>query len=252
MIYGLYLSASGVLTNSMRQDVIANNIANSETVGFKRDMATVRQRLTEQQERGGIGLSSDLLEHLSGGLLPQPTWVDQTQGELDPTGNNLDVAMQGSGYLGVSHNGKTSLTRNGQMLVNRDGFLCLSNDIGQAVLDEKQTPIKLDPTLPVTINKDGAISQGNKVVATIGVFDVADESQLVKQGGTLMGVPANVQLKSGSALLRSGFTERSNVDSATELAALMDTQRELEANANMIHIQDETLDKLVNDVGKPS
>ena len=73
MIYGLYLSASGVLTNSYRQDVIANNIANAETVGVKRDLALFQERLTEAQHRrfrgGGMnGQTNDLLESLGGGI----------------------------------------------------------------------------------------------------------------------------------------------------------------------------------------
>ena len=69
MIYGLYLSASGVLANSYRQDVIANNIANSETVGFKKDLTMLQQRPTAAQETGHWSQTDSLLEPLGGGLL---------------------------------------------------------------------------------------------------------------------------------------------------------------------------------------
>src|SRR4051794_24682017 len=103
MIYGLYLSAAGGQTSSYRQDVISNNIANAETVGFKKDVPLFQQRLTEASaRRRGMGgptggdeagdpfdLSNPLLEPLGGGHLVTPTAVDLSQGELEPTGNPL-------------------------------------------------------------------------------------------------------------------------------------------------------------------
>jgi flagellar basal body rod protein FlgG len=253
MIYGLYLSAAGVVTNSFRQDVIANNLANSETIGFKRDLANLQQRPTEAAERGDMDRSIDpMLENIGGGLLASRASVDTTQGEFEPTGNNLDVAIQGDGYFAVSSGKNVHLTRNGQFLIDRNGQLALANDKGQTVLDNKQTPIQLDSTLPVSIGSDGTVSQGSKTVAQLGLFDVADPGQLRKDGGTLLSFPKGTTLADASPTLHDQALERSNVDPAGELTQLMDTQRQLEANANMIHIQDETLDKLVNDVGKVS
>ena len=262
MIYGLYLSASGVLTSSYRQDVIANNLANSETVGFKKDLPLFRQRLTEAQQRrlpaGGSffsphgGPTNPLLEPLGGGLLAHPTVIDSSQGEPEPTGSPLDVAIVGKGYFAVDDHGETRLTRNGRFAVDRDGHLILSNHNGQKVLDDRQRPIQLDPAAGrAAIGSDGVVKQNDQPVARLGVFDVADRSRLSKQGGTLIDfgkqelLPAN-----GATTLHSEFVERANVDPATELAALMDTQRQLEANANMIRYQDQTLSKLVNEVGK--
>ena len=107
MIYGLYLSASGVLTNSYRQDVIANNIANSETVGFKKDMALLQQRPTAAQELDRSNQTNSLLEPVGGGLLASSTVVNALPGEIEPTGNNFDVALQGTGFLAVSSGGKS-------------------------------------------------------------------------------------------------------------------------------------------------
>ena len=115
-----------------------------------------------------------------------------------------------------------------------------------------KNPIVLDPTQPTTFALDGSITQNGKVVTQLGIFNVADPSKLQKIGGTFLRMPPGATLQSANATVRSGFIERSNVDPATELTELMDTQRQLEANANMILIQDETLDKLVNDVGRVS
>jgi flagellar basal-body rod protein FlgF len=261
MIYGLYLSANGVITSSYRQDVIANNLANAETVGFKKDLALFRQRLTEAQERRlptslppsswpGAPHTNPLLEPIGGGHLARPTLIDTSQGELEPTGSALDVAIEGRGYFAVDDRGETRLTRNGQFAVDREGSLILSNASGQQVLDARRRPIKLAFGGDVHIGKDGTVTQHGQPVARLGIFEVADPACLVKQGATLLR-PGNQDLTpAAGATLHSEFVERANVDPATELAALMDTQRQLEANANMIRYQDQTLSKLVNEVGK--
>jgi flagellar basal body rod protein FlgG len=255
MIYGLYQSATGVLTNSYRQDVIANNIANSETIGFKRDLALFQQRPTEARARGSANETNPLLEALGGGILASPTLIDTSQGELEHTGRALDVAVEGSGYFKVNDNGQTRLTRDGRFMVDRTGRLIMSNGTGQQVMDLQSHPIKLDPTLagtPITVDQEGNIYQGNKPVGRLGLFEVADPSKLRKVGGNLLSYPDSASLLPGRGKIRGEFIERGNVEPATELTHLMDAQRQLEANANMIRYQDATLARLVNDVGKIS
>jgi flagellar basal-body rod protein FlgF len=254
MIYGLYQSAAGIQASSYRQDVIANNIANAETAGFKRDIALFDQRLTEAQARRGdpSSMSSDpLLENIGGGLLAHPTLVDTRQGDLEPTGNPLDVAIEGRGFFLVTNvKGEKFLTRNGQFSTDRNGTLILANTDGDKVLDDRGQPIRLPQGAgQVTVARDGTISAGRKPLARVGLYDVDDADALTKQGGTLLAFN-NQPLKPGAGILRSEFIERSNVDPTTELAELMDTQRQLEANANMIRYQDQTLGRLVNEVGK--
>ena len=261
MIYGLYLSAAGVVTSSHRQDVIANNLANAETPGFKRDVALFQQRLTEAQTRRrgiGIGLASDdrsvdLLENLGGGILASPTLVDSRQGDLDRTGSPLDVAILGDGYFAVTDRGETRLTRNGRFMLDKEGYLVLSDAAGHKVLDPEGKPVRLPPggEAGVEIRGDGLITRNGQQLGKLGVFDVPDRSQLTKQGGTLMGYPDRSAIKAvANPDLHAQFIESANVDPTIELAELMETQRQLEANANMIRFQDQTLQKLVNEVGK--
>jgi flagellar basal body rod protein FlgG len=255
MIYGLYSSASGVLTNSYRQDVIANNLANAETVGFKRDLALFRERLTEAgSDPSRSDWTNPQLEALGGGLFASPTAVDNRQGDLEQSGNSLDVAVEGSGFFMVEHAGGQSLTRNGQFMIDREGFLILANGTGEKVLGADRQPIQLNGALAglTQVARDGQITQDKLPAGRIGLFHVADESLLTKQGGMLISHPRAGELPLSTTAMRSGFTERANVDPTTELAALMDAQRQLEANANMIRYQDATLGKLVNEVGKIS
>jgi flagellar basal-body rod protein FlgG len=253
MIYGLYLSAAGVMTNSYRQDVISNNLANAETVGFKKNLAMFQQRPTELQERGGpTSQSNPNLEKLGGGIFASPTAIDQSQGELEPTSNPLDVAMIGQGYFAVNDHGQTRLTRDGRFMMDANGQLVMANGSAQPILDTKGKPIVLNTAARTNIASDGQITQDGKPMGRIGVFDVPDPAQLTKEGDNLLKYPDTNRLLPSTAKLQSKFLERSNVDPASALVKLMETQRQLEANANMIRVQDQTLDKLVNQVGRIS
>ncbi|MCY2954178.1 MAG: flagellar basal body protein [Planctomycetota bacterium] len=192
MIYGLYLSATGVLANSYRQDVIANNLANAETVGFKRDLAVFQEQRTEARLRGlsPAMYSNRVLEGIGGGIKVQ------------------------------------------------------------MVLDDKGSPIKLPPGGVSSIERDGAVNQNGQVVARVGLFDVPQDAKLTKRGDAMFAYAQTKPLRPADGVLRSGFVERSNAEPTNELTALLDAQRQLEANANLIRYQDQTLGRLVNDVGK--
>lgn len=272
MIYGLYLSATGVVAGSHKQDVVANNLANSETAGFRRDIPLFQQRLTEAEQRrtaaASRGWSDPALENLGGGLFVSPSAPDATPGDMEHTGSPLDVAIEGDGYFAVrpppaggagaaaggADAGPPLLTRAGQFMVDRDGYLVLGTERGHRVLDTDRQPIRLSPDGgQVSVAGDGTINQGARPVARLGVFTVADRSKLAKQGGTLMSYEGGAAgLRRADATVRGEFVERSNVDPTTELTELMKAQRLLEANANMIRYQDQTLAKLVNEVGKIS
>ena len=253
VIYGLYLSATGVLSNSYRQDVIANNLANAETVGFKKDLALFQKRLTEAQYRGlsARNHSNPLLEPLGGGHLPAPTFVDQSQGDLEQTENPLDLGIHGEGFFAVRSKDQTMLTRDGRFFVNPNGYLARSAN-GEEVLDSNFQPIVLDRNRPVVIDREGTITQNGEPVARLGVFSVQDTKTLTKRGEGLFDAPEGRLLRPATGSVQPGFVERSNVDPTEELASLMDTQRHLEANANMIRYQDQMLARLVNDVAKIS
>jgi flagellar basal-body rod protein FlgF len=255
MIYGLYLSASGVMASSHRQDVIANNLANVETVGFKRNTPVFEQRLTEAQQMRMSKSSSDtnnILEELGGGLMVSSTATDYSQGEMEQTGNNLDVAINGKGFFAIDDHGAKRLTRDGRFMTDRNGNLILANGGGQTVLDKDGKPIVLDRNAPVSIGSAGEITQHGNLVATLGTFNPANPEALIKRGENLLEDPNSSKQTASASPLRSGFVEGANVDPTNEMTQLIDAQRQLEANANMIRYQDATLGRLVNDVGKIS
>src|SRR5258706_3529452 len=248
MNYGLYLSAMGGLANSQRQDVIANNLANAETVGFKKALGLFREQRTEAQIQGNRQQSNDLLEPVGGGLVPSGTTLDLSQGPIEATSNPLDVAILGDGYFAVRNGENLMLTRAGRFQVDRNGVL--ATDAGHQVLSDKMNSITLAPGA-VDIGKDGIITQDGKTVGRLGVFSVPDPKLLAKRGANLMSYPdIERNLKASDAQLKNEALEQSNSEPTAELAALMDAQRQLEANANMIRYQDQMLSRLVNDVAK--
>jgi len=258
MNYGMYLSATGIRASSYRQDVIANNLANAETVGFKRNHAAFHERLNEAMERNEPMSQDKLFAPMSGGLLASPTQIDFSQGTIDQTGNNLDLAIQGQGFFAVQSEKGTKVTRSGQFMLDREGYLITSNETADKVLDPKGKTIQLGGyrASQLSIGTDGTVhdSASRAVINQVGLFDVTDRNQLMKSPGNVFTAEnLDASLKPATeARVRSGYIEGSNVDPTHELTQLMDAQRQLEANANMIRYQDQAMGKLVNEVGKIS
>ena len=167
MIYGLWLSATGVTTNSHQVDVIANNLANVETNGFRRQLATFRERAPESRENPGAAAPGDrLFANIGGGQLLSPSTFDTKAGELEQTGNNFDVAVAGNGYFLVRDGqGNDRLTRNGNFMADRDGNLVLATNSQARVLDADKQPIKFDAETPpakIQISEDGTMRLGDE------------------------------------------------------------------------------------------
>lgn len=250
MNYGLYLSATGIVTNTHRQDVIANNLANSQTSGFRRQLAIVMPRPPESQESGGRRLGDPKLDMIGGGQLMAPSAFDFGQGNLETTGGQLDIAADGEGFFGVQTRNGFHLTRNGQLTIDNEGFLALVGTDRARVTDRLQNPINLRglEQADLQIQPDGTITYRNEVAGTVGMFAMRDTSQLRPVGDTLLKPFGDVQRIATNLI--PATVERSNVDPAVELVRLLDAQRQLEANANMLRYQDQTLGRLVNDVGR--
>ncbi len=258
MNYGLYLSASGVLTNQYRQDVFANNLANVNTVGYTPDIPTLRQREPEAREANAPSeFHQRLLDRIGGGTLPGPQRLDFTPGPQTPTGNPLDVALAGpKSFLAVRVNDPatgrdaTHLTRDGRFTMDTAGNLVTAAG-GHPVLDVNDEPITLLPNIPAAISSDGRISQGGAFVAQLQVTGVRDPQQLVKKGGNLLGFTgADMRSPAQDATLRPGFVEGSGVDSIRALMNLIDSNKALASNAKIIQFHDMTMDRAVNTLGR--
>src|SRR5580765_5965379 len=124
MVYGIYQSAAGLQINQHRQDVLANNLANIDTVGFKPDLALVRERMIASREgMSDPSLSNPLLNGMSGGTLASPSYTSFIPGSIEPTGKPLDVALHGDGFFAVKDGDTKRYTRDGRFMFDANGYL---------------------------------------------------------------------------------------------------------------------------------
>jgi flagellar basal body rod protein FlgG len=193
------------------------------------------------------------LRNQGGGVNMAGVGVDLTQGTLEETKNQTDLALDGRGFFEVQgeKQGEKNLTRDGRFLLNQDGTLVTASG-GRPVLGADGQPIVLNPGLPVAVMSDGTISQGDGGSGVqLGLADVSDPKDLVKLGQNMMTVekPESLTQVSGSTQVRQFHLEQSGVDPIVEMVSMMEGQRAFEANAKMISYQDTTLSEL-NTIGK--
>ena len=257
MNYGLYLSAAGAQAGLFRQDVIANNLANLNTTGFKPDMVTARQRLPERLENPGTFADPQLLlEQLGGGKFLMPTTIQLKQGQLTGTGNDLDLALEGEGFFVVSDgkgtgNDHVRLTRDGRFTLKRTGELVMAGT-GLKVLNDNDQPIRLDRSAKAAIDPDGAIRQEGVVVARIQVSAQPSATELIKAGDNLLRISpeSTFTRASGTGRVHQGFLESSAVDPITTLTAMIAATKSVQANAKMMQYHDQMLGQVVNTFGR--
>ena len=256
MSYGLYLSASGALTNMHRQNVFANNLANLRTVGFKPDAVDIRQRPPERVERPDVRADPKwMLERLGGGVFAEPTRVTLGQGDLVQSGNDLDLAISGEGFF-VVNDGKSVgpagrlLTRDGRFTLNDRGDLVMAAG-GMRVLDRNQKPIRVDPTRPVRIDGNGLITQDGSEVAQIQVVGAPAPDQLHKAGrGTLRTIDPLTAPPAFAGQVRQRFTEESAVDPILMMNAMISAAKSAQANLKLMQYHDQLLGKAFNTFGR--
>ncbi len=250
MLYGMYLSAGGALVEEARQAVIANNIANSGTAGYKSDAASFRKRLTEAREgTAGSGARPDpLLEGLSGGVFLDEISFSRQPGPLFATGNPLDLAIRGDGFFAVSDGQRTLYTRSGSFRLNAAGEL-VTADGRFRVLGVDGRPIRLGPG-KVEVGPRGTITVDGRPAGRILVAGKLDPSLFEKTGGSYFRYLGSGNPPASAAEVAQGHLEGSDVNAVGEMVKLIQSHRAYEANLQMVRIQDSTLGRSVNELGR--
>lgn len=247
MLYGLYLSTAGLKAQEYRNSVIANNLANSQTTGFKRDIAMVAPRANAAYEDPRMfGYRMPVLSDLGGGVTWGPSVLDLSQGSLQSTGSQSDVALTGHGFFMLASKGKTPrLTRDGSFLVRSDGVLVTAAD-GTPVLGANHQTIKVNPAVHMQIDGTGAISQGSVKVGQLALVNVRNPQDLKQLGGNVYSVASEKTLTAApaSTQVRQGFLEASAVNPTVEMVNMIAAQRTFDANAQMIKYQNHMLQQL--------
>ncbi len=250
--YGLWLSAAGMKVNQHRQTILANNMANANTTGFKHDIAVVAQRRVESQSSPGSSpFAHPILDGIAGGVDVRPTYHNFGQGRIEKTGRSLDVAIDGDGFFAVSDGQVTRYTRDGQFTFNRQGELVLVAGEGRwRVLDEGEAPIVVDQTAgKVSISADGTIRQGQNVVAKLGLVSTEDKQSLRKIGGNLFDA-GEVEMTPIKGRFEPESREESNFDIMNGLATMIEATRAYQLNATMLKLQDDLTGQAVTRVGR--
>ncbi len=255
MNYGLYISAAGLRAQDARQSVIANNIANANTAGFKRDLVMMRSRANAVDEDPAMArYRLPVLENQGGGVNAVGGGIDLTQGHFNSTGNPTDLALDGKGFFTIQGaDGQKLLTRDGSFQLNQDGRLVTANG-GYAVLNDGGSPIVLDPKMGITVGSQGEIMQRDSLAgggAKLGIVNVSDPRQIIKLGRNLMTVrnPDALTAVPPQTVVLQGHLEDSDVDPTTEMVNMISGMRAFEANAKMISYADTAMSEL-NTVGR--
>lgn len=240
MLYGMYVSAAGALANAYRNDVVANNLANVETVAFKRDLALFQSRATEASSGGRSRDTAGLLEGIGGGVFALPTHTDFTPAALEKTDDPFDVALAGRGFFSVGDGSGVQYTRDGRFLLNEAGRLVTrSGDL--AVLDDSGEPIVLDGDLDFSVNEAGVISQGGAEVARLAAVDFRNARDLEKVGENLYKASDGATSHESHAVVKQHHLEMSGVNAVQSMTEMMKASRMFEANMSMLKLQDQTL-----------
>ncbi|HUG92599.1 MAG TPA: flagellar hook basal-body protein [Planctomycetaceae bacterium] len=248
MLYGLYLSAQGAAAQSTRLDVIANNLANASTHGFKRDLAVFMAHRPHDLEYGAAGDPPGNLNDSTGGVSPAGVLTDFSTGPIVPTGGTWDVALAGEGFLRVSDGQQEFLTRDGRLTVNAQGEL-VTGEHGHRLLAARGGRILVpSDATEIEIASDGTIYAGTPAERSpIGQLDLVTPqslTQLEKHGRNLYRA-AGPLLPTGNAQVRHRFLEASGTQPVTEMMHMIEASRALETNINMIRFQDEALGRLL-------
>jgi flagellar basal-body rod protein FlgF len=240
MLRGIYTATAGMVSEMSAIDVLTNNLANTNTAGFKEDFATLVRQGANPLSYGEGGLV------LATGVLNAQTSVDMTEGSLQVTGNPLDLALQGSGMFAVRSGQATSYTRNGRFHLSATRQLI--NQDGAAVLGANGQPITLpDPQgQPIVVGPTGSITLGGAPVGQIGVFDAAGW----QNAGNGTYQPIGAASATTASIIKQGMLEGANLDLAQAMGMLMTVERAYEATSQLQRTQDQIAQQAANDVGK--
>lgn len=235
------IAASGMRTRMQALDMLANNMANASSRGFKADKE-VYQLYASRDSRSQVSRAQEPWITKS--------WTDFTQGVLQPTGNPLDLALSGPGFLSVKGPKGTLYTRDGGFHLSPKGELLAAEEF--PVLDTKDQPVKIDPALPFEINENGQVRQNGAQVAQLAIVEFPAVSELTKfgksyfQGSSGAGTPK----AAADTVVRQGQAESSNSGSAENAVRLVAVIRQFEMLQKAITVGAEMGRRGVEDVAR--
>jgi len=230
--------SSGMQAQWYRHEVLANNLANVSTAGFKQDNLTVKEGMAEPGPAGTIAAAAHSINH----------WTDFSQGAIHETDRPLDVALSGSGFLVVQTPAGPRYTRAGALSVNAQGNLVSAG--GFQVLGQGGPITVRSPK--IVIGPQGDVQDDGQTVDTLRVVDFPKPYALIKESRGLF-VPADVKVAPETATdyqVVGGALEESNVNAVRTMVEMIDMLRKYETAQRAIQAEDEAARYASNDMGR--
>ena len=256
MVKGLYTAYTGLKNEQNRMDVMANNLANASTVGFKKEGTTsqafddvLAYKLKDTSEAPNIPRR---IGTMNMGVKIGENYTDYTQGSFRITDNTYDLALSGEGFFTVEFKNKagetsTMYTRAGSFTLTEDGYLVTKD--GDYVLGINGR-IKLDTLKDSRIASDGTIYQDDTAVAQLRITDFEDYNYLEKYGETYYRPVEGAKTQNANVEVFSGYLEMSNVQVVSEMVNLISITRAYESNQKIVQTYDSSLEIAANQLGK--
>lgn len=257
---------SGAIAQQRNVETIANNVANANTPGFKKDQLAFKEYLADVEKNNpDVNLptkewkpedfyrsynSEDSFVKIDG------TYTNHEQGQLLPTGNSFDNAINGLGFFEIQTPNGNRYTRKGNFSINKEGLLV--TDQGYPVLSKKQeSKDATDRTIKVnsgklSISLDGQVFSGENKVSDLSLVEFNDIHALKKEGNSLFINPnqENIKNDNSKTSVHQGFIEQSNVNAIGEMSSLINANRNFETIQRAIKTYDSMSGKAVNEISK--
>lgn len=237
----LYVALSGQMALQRRMETIANNVANATVAGFRAEQTKFEAMLSDAASESVMFAS------------PGDSYIDRTPGQLIPTGNPLDVAVQGDAWFAIQTPSGTVYTRDGRMQMTAEGGL--QSIAGHPMLDVGGAPLQVDPRGgPIQIARDGMITQNDRQVGAIGLFTIDPQASLARyeNSGVIPDKPATPALDFGHLAIQQGHIEGSNVNPMWEMSQLIMVSRSYDAVSNSISQSQDSLEEAIKALGPTS
>ena len=281
MVRGVYTGASGMIAEQYRLDVVANNLANVDKPGFKRDTATFKsfpEMMAARTEDDGVVIfplgSTDIRPYvgrLGTGVEVNEVFTEWEQGSLRETGNQLDIALGDKGFFAVETPHGERYTRNGSFLIDKDNYLVTKH--GYKVMGEngyiqiKSNNFNIDEEGRISINRRYQDNEDfvqfndnewedEEILDTLKIVRFENERYLKKEGDSFwvdtdISGPAYIAQKGvDRPKVLSRFLEMSNVNPINEMVRMIEVQRAYELNSKTISTHDTLIGRVVNEVGR--
>lgn len=218
--------------------VIANNIANASTTGFKAENVMFSEFVSD------LGRGHDSLSMASANVRN----TSQSQGGLSQTGGDFDLAIEGDGFFLIETADGPRLTRAGAFTPNENGDLVTMD--GNPVLDAGGAPVFIPQGAgTIGIAPDGTLSAGGQPIGQIGLVVPTDPNQMVRQGGTMFDARGGFEPADNGRMLQ-GFLEESNVNAITQIGRMIEVQRAYELGQSFMEKEDERIRGLIQSVSR--